>query len=145
MFILDGYNEIEKPDRNFYVDNKFGSWKAGCNHEQACQSLISNLTAGATVAPRPIVFSPDGQMIACGGISEPPNIALWSLLPQDKILHEFTTGGFTGLSFSPDGTILACTGSDKTLRLFSVTVRGLYHVFKVNALDGCLAFFQRAS
>ena len=28
VFILDGYDEIEKRDRNFYADNKLGAWKA---------------------------------------------------------------------------------------------------------------------
>lgn len=28
VFILDGYDEIERRDRNFYIDNKLGHWKA---------------------------------------------------------------------------------------------------------------------
>ena len=28
VFILDGYDEIEKRDRNFYIDNRLGDWNA---------------------------------------------------------------------------------------------------------------------
>jgi WD40 repeat protein len=80
--------------------------------------LVYTLT-GSTAPAVPIVFSPNGDLIATG--SDGNQILLWD--SRDGSLIKTLPGhqsGVSALAFSPDGTQLASGGGDKTVRLWNV-------------------------
>ncbi|MDR3688949.1 MAG: hypothetical protein P4L46_06180 [Fimbriimonas sp.] len=78
------------------------------------RSLIVSLVTDVENNGR-VAFSPDGKLIADGGLDANGNalIEVWDLGTGSlrETLHSSATFGFTGLSFSPDGTTLADSGS----------------------------------
>ncbi|MGB3403803.1 MAG: hypothetical protein WBA77_14030 [Microcoleaceae cyanobacterium] len=65
-----------------------------------------------------ISFSPNGQLIASGGVDQ--TIKLWT--PQGKLLATLKShnGSITGLFFSPDGTRLVSASKDKTIKIWDL-------------------------
>jgi WD40 repeat protein/tetratricopeptide (TPR) repeat protein len=66
-----------------------------------------------------VSFSPDGTLIASGGVDQ--TIKLWT--PEGKLLAtlESHNGSITSLAFSPDGTRLASSSKDKTIKIWDLT------------------------
>ncbi len=66
-----------------------------------------------------VSFSPDGQLIASGGVDQ--TIKIWT--PQGKLLITLKShnGSITSLTFSPDGTHLASTSKDKTIKIWDLS------------------------
>jgi WD40 repeat protein len=70
-----------------------------------------------------VVISPDGSLLAVGGVG--PSINLWNV-STGQTLGELLlgdTGRVASLAFSPDGRTLASTGQDGVIRLWDVTNR----------------------
>ncbi len=68
----------------------------------------------------PVVFSPDGTMLAAG--SQGGSIRIWSIDDLDKPISEFPAheGPILSLAFSPDGKRLASGGLDATVRIWDL-------------------------
>ncbi len=95
-----------------------------------------------------LAISPDGELLAAGGLSN--NIHLWQLALNAKpvILAplENSPSLVWSLSFSPDGNLLAAGGSDRLLRVWDVKrgtllVSAASHLGTITSLafspDGC--------
>jgi WD40 repeat protein len=69
---------------------------------------------------RTLAFSPDGQLLASGGISDDPIIKLWRVR-DGQCCHILAghTDGLWSVAFSPDSQILASSSVDHTIRLWS--------------------------
>lgn len=68
---------------------------------------------------RPIVFSPDGRMLA--SVSESETIRLWDAWTGKAVSHFKGHRGWIGsLSFAPDGKTLASAGADSTVLIWDV-------------------------
>ncbi|WP_272128344.1 serine/threonine-protein kinase [Spirulina sp. CS-785/01] len=69
-----------------------------------------------------LTFSPDGQLLASGGINQV--IYLWDMATgQPRTIlqgHRGTFAGITSLAFSPDGQTLASSSQDRTVKLWDV-------------------------
>ena len=76
-----------------------------------------------------VKFSPDGQSIVCGGVSD--ILTSWDVSTGDH-LHTFTgyTSEITNLAFSPDGQKLASTSLDGNIRLWDVNTGHLTRVLE---------------
>jgi eukaryotic-like serine/threonine-protein kinase len=71
---------------------------------------------------RAIAFSPDGALLACGGVGG--QIKVWNFADR-TFRNDFDghPGGLTSLAFSGDGTQLISAGSDGTIRRWNVASR----------------------
>ena len=76
-----------------------------------------------------VKFSPDGQRIVCGGVSN--ILTSWDVSTGDH-LHTFTgyTSEITSLAFSPDGQKLASTSLDGNIRLWDANTGHLTRVLE---------------
>ena len=76
-----------------------------------------------------VKFSPDGQRIVCGGVSD--ILTSWDVSTGDP-LHTFTgyMSRTLSLSFSPDGQKLASPSSDGNIRLWDVNTGHLTRVLE---------------
>jgi WD40 repeat protein len=77
----------------------------------------------------PIVFSPDGNLIATGSTDN--QILLWDA--KDGHLLKTLSGhqeAVTALAFSRDGTLLVSGGNDKTVRLWDLSLTEQVRVFE---------------
>ncbi len=86
-----------------------------------------------------VKFSPDGQRIVCGGVSD--ILTSWDVSTGDH-LHTFTgyTSAITSLAFSPDGKKLASTSLDKNIRLWDAKTGHLTRVLENYAQSMDIAF-----
>ncbi len=76
-----------------------------------------------------VKFSPDGQSIVCGGVSD--ILTSWDVSTGDP-LHTFPgyTSEITSLAFSPDGQKLASPSLDTNIRLWDVNTGHLTRVLE---------------
>ena len=110
-------------------------------------SLVQNLIGPGT--PSSAAFSPDGRILAVGGLNGWPNGIIWL---YDTItwnpLRELPTPGqnVTALAFSPDGLTLVSGGTDGNIRFWQVSngalLETLYYARQANSIalspDGAL-------
>ena len=70
-----------------------------------------------------LAFSPDGKILAAGGLSSP--FGLWDVASGQKVaaLPLAPDGSVSDLSFSPDGKTLAAADGDNTVDLWDVASR----------------------
>ena len=80
------------------------------------RSLDGHITPVAALA-----FSPDGALLASGGVKYSTVIKLWDV-DSGQDLRTFTghTDNVQDLRFSPDGELLASASADRTVRLWNV-------------------------
>jgi WD40 repeat protein len=75
--------------------------------------------AGHIGAVMSVVYSPDGHLIASGGLDR--TIRLWDATTGNEVRslvgHE---GGVYAVAFSPDGSLLASASDDQTVRIWNV-------------------------
>ena len=76
--------------------------------------FIGSIEVGAVLS---VSFSPDGQLLASGGIDN--TVRLWNPA-TGQLLYTLKghTGGVYSVSFSADGQLLASSGADQTVRLW---------------------------
>ena len=86
-----------------------------------------------------VKFSPDGQSIVCGGVSD--ILTSWDVSTGDP-LHTFPgyTSEITSLAFSPDGQKLASTSLDTNIRLWDVNTGHLTRVLENSTQSMDIAF-----
>ncbi|MCG9132007.1 PD40 domain-containing protein [Candidatus Poribacteria bacterium] len=86
-----------------------------------------------------VKFSPDGQSIICGGVSD--ILTSWDVSTGDH-LHTFPgyTSAITSLAFSPDGQKLASTSLDENIHLWDVNTGHLTRVLENSTQAMDIAF-----
>jgi WD40 repeat protein/predicted Ser/Thr protein kinase len=85
---------------------------------------LNQTLAGHTDSVMPVVFSPDGKILASGSADR--SIKLWDV--QSGTLKQTLTGhsnGVHSLEFSPDGMTLASGSDDKTIKLWNAQTGAL--------------------
>jgi WD40 repeat protein len=88
-----------------------------------------------------VTFSPDGQILAAGGVEAWPNAAVWTYAVDSweplARLAEFWN--IPALAYSPDGQFLVGGGTSRTVRIWrtsdGVSRSSLYHAGQVSSLD----------
>ncbi len=83
-------------------------------------------------------FSPDGSLLAIGGMSA--LVKVWDAISREQIAELEHTDSVFGTTFSPDGRRLA-TSAGRTVRIWSVPEGKCLHKFKAfRAYTECRAF-----
>jgi RNA polymerase sigma factor (sigma-70 family) len=99
----------------------FGSvalWDAATGRQVG---LLQNPCRGGHVHVQALAFSPDGSLMATGGVLD-HTIRVWQTRPGRQIAHLVDhQGPIFGLAFSPDGKLLASASGDGTIRLWTAT------------------------
>ncbi len=73
-------------------------------------------TLSGLASPRHIIFSPNGEMLAC---SSGKDIYVWSLENRNiSTVISGHTDGISSIAFSPDGELIASVSHDETLRVW---------------------------
>src|SRR5262249_19681948 len=85
---------------------------------QLCQGDARVTLRGHGSEVVPVVFSPDGRLLASGGVDG--KVRLWSTALRQEVAHLDQRSPVFGLAFSPDGRLLASGSSDGKLRLWEV-------------------------
>jgi WD40 repeat protein/DNA-binding SARP family transcriptional activator len=83
----------------------------------AGRGQILRTLRGHTSGVRSVVFSPDGRLLASGGVDQVVHV--WDV-ESGTARHTFRghTNMIKALAFGPDGHVLASGGSDRTIRLW---------------------------
>ena len=89
---------------------------------------------------RSMIFSPDGTLLASGGIDN--TLRLWNVQKRKQIfMHErATSGNVLAVTFSPDGNTLASAGTHKEINLWHVAEPELIATLNTQAIVRTLAF-----
>jgi WD40 repeat protein len=92
-------------------------------------------------APDSVAFSPDGSVLAIGGVETWPNGVIWmydaeTWTPLQKM--DAPGQNVLALKFSPDGNILASAGTDGKIRIWNPRngslVQTLFHANQANSI-----------
>jgi WD40 repeat protein len=88
-------------------------------------SLVTGQEAGAIgdaarAQALAVAVSPDGSLVATGGIAADPAVRLWSVATGEMRELGRHDGPLESLAFSPSGRLLASGANDDTVRVWSV-------------------------
>jgi WD40 repeat protein len=104
---------------------------------------LRHVFPGDTDPATPVVFSPDGRLIARG--DEDGSINIWDADSRELIVHwQADHGGVWSLAFSPDGRLLGSGGTNGTALLWKVPERKKA-AGVLTAADGARLWEQLAS